>query len=283
MVLDVLRRILGRGRPGIDDYAAQWGAVDYLQGVPRGEGAQAVDYDSIVAHLEYHKHEIESMRDMLVREIDEAYKKMVEAAKKGDKDTLELLAAEAALKERLAKALTMLSKLIQISIGRVKAAKSTEEILKAVQPVVMMMRSVNESIAATAPELAVQLEALREEVEKLYSFQGIQAPVPVRSIAETMPEARELIRKAIIEANKDAEKILPKPPVELLGGAETPQIDIEDVASRLLEYIKATGGRVRVREAAKVLGVSPEVVRRALRHLEEKGIIRLQKSQPQSI
>lgn len=281
-MIDVLKRILGKGRPGVEDYAAQWDATDYLQGVPKSEeGGVEVDYDSIVAHLEYHKHEIETMRDMLVKEIDDAYKRMVEAAKNGDKDTLELLAAEAALKERLAKALTMLGRLIQIAIGRVKAAKSTEEILKAVQPVVMMMRSVNESIAATAPELAVQLEALREEVEKLYSFQGIEAPVPVRSIADTMPEARELIRKAIIEANKDAEKILPKPPVELLGNAEATKVDVEEVASRLLDYIKTTGGRLRVKEAARILGVSPEVVRRALRHLEEKGIIKLQRSQPQ--
>ncbi|GAB6148148.1 hypothetical protein [Stetteria hydrogenophila] len=284
MVLDVFKRVLGRGRPGVEDYAAQWGVNDYLGGVPGAEGGaeEGFDYDSVVARLEYRRREIESMRDMIVREIDEDYKRMVEAAKQGDRETLELIAADAALKERLAKALTVLVRMIHLAIGRVRAAKSAEEILKAIQPVVMMVRSVNESIAATAPELAVQLEELREEVEKLYNFQGVPTPVPVRSIAETSPEARELIRKALAEASRDAEKILPKPPAVLApaGSSVNVNVDIEEVASKLLEYIKSTGGRVKVSQAAKALGVAPEVIKRALLYLEEKGVIKIQRKQP---
>ncbi len=288
MVVDVLRRILGLGRSGsVEDYAAQWGGVDYLQGVPGAEaGAPAgaavtVDYDAIVASLEYHKREVDSLRDMLVSEIDDAYRRMVEAARQGDRDVLEALAVEAALKEKLVRALTMLSKLIQIAIGRVRTAKSTEEAVKAIQPVVMMMRTVNESFASLAPELAVQLDAIREEAEKIYAFQGFSVPVQVRSIADVMPDAKELIRKAMIEANKDAEKILPKPPAEVAKAAK-PQVDVDEVASRLLEYIKANGGRLRVSEAARALGVSPEIVRLALRRLEEKGVIRLQRATRQT-
>ena len=276
MVVGIIRRILGR-----DASQVVWdarAASDVTSGVGLGIADDYADYDSVMANLEYKRMEIEQVKEMVAMEIKETYDAIVRSVKEGDRETAELLAAEVALKKNIVKALSLVSKLLKLAVTRIRTAKTTEEAVKALGPVVAVLRSVSPYLSNVSPELAVQIASIREEIERLYSMPGIQVQgLDTKGILDLVPEAKNVLRQAVREASEDVSRLLPEEPRE----ASEVEVDIEEAAARLIEYIKANGGRLNVKKAAQELGLSPSLVRAALRHLEKRGLIKLAPRRPQ--
>ncbi len=276
MVVGIIRRILGR-----DASQAVWdarAASDVTSGVGLGVADDYADYDSVMANLEYKRMEIEQVKEMVAMEIKETYDAIVRSVKEGDRETAELLAAEVALKKNIVKALSLVSKLLKLAVTRIRTAKTTEEAVKALGPVVAVLRSVSPYLSNVSPELAVQIASIREEIERLYSMPGIQVQgLDTKGILDLVPEAKNVLRQAVREASEDVSRLLPEEPRE----ASEVEVDIEEAAARLIEYIKANGGRLNVKKAAQELGLSPSLVRAALRHLERRGLVKLAPRRPQ--
>ncbi|MEB2836482.1 MAG: MarR family transcriptional regulator [Desulfurococcales archaeon] len=276
MVVGIIRRILGRdaSQPVWDARAAS----DVTSGVGLGVTDDYADYDSVMANLEYKRMEIEQVKEMVAMEIKETYDAIVRSVKEGDRETAELLAAEVALKKNIVKALSLVSKLLKLAVTRIRTAKTTEEAVKALGPVVAVLRSVSPYLSNVSPELAVQIASIREEIERLYSMPGLQVQgLDTKGILDLVPEAKNVLRQAVREASEDVSKLLPEEPRE----ASEVEVDIEEAAARLIEYIKANGGRLNVKKAAQELGLSPSLVRAALRHLEKRGLVKLAPRRPQ--
>ncbi len=269
MVVSVLKKFFGR----LSNTGQQWDegdATDYLNGVGLG---REVDYDEIAANLEVKRLELEQMMGSLISEVKDSYSKIVDSIKRGDREGAELLAAEVAMKNTLIKALAMVSKLLKLAVSKIRTAKSVEELAKVLGPAVIMLRNINEYMTTMAPEVAAQLSAIKDEIERLYAIPGINVEhARIRGITDLVPESKEVLRKAYEEASKDLERILPPPPEE---AREVRPIDLEELQERLLNYIRERGGRISIRRAAEDLGVSQEAIRKALFRLEERGLIRL--------
>ncbi len=282
MVIGVIKKFISRvagdeeGRLGWDASSA----MDYLNGVGLREFGQQVDYDEIVASLEVKKLEIERLTGMLVHEVKDSYARIVDAMKNNDRETAELIAAEVAMKNTLIKALAMVSRLLHLAISRIKTAKSADELAKILGPAVVMLRNLNDYMASVAPEVAAQLSAIKDEIERLYAIPGINLDyLKIKGVTDLVPESKEILRKAYEEASKDVERLLPPPPEEASG---VRIVDLEELQEQLLEYIKRNEGRINITKAARELGVTPELIRKALFRLEEKGVIRLTRVQTSS-
>jgi len=264
VVLEVIKRLFGR--------AGGAGRITWDYEAPRIEGGvePVIDYDEVVAGLEVKKMELERMLNMVVGEVKDMYPRIVEALKSGDRESAELLAAEAAMKNTLVKALAMVSRLLQLAISKVRTAKSVEELARILGPVVVMLRNINEYIGSTAPEIAAHLSAIKDEIERLYAIPGLNTEyLRVKGVTDLVPESRELLRRAYEEASREVEKLLPPPPTEVTV------VNVEELQEKLLDYIKRQGGRISIKKAAEDLRVPPELVRKALFALEEKGLIKL--------
>ncbi len=276
MVVSVLKRFLGR----LSGEGQQWNGeqvAGYLNGVGLGK---STDYDEIAANLEVKRLELEQMMGSLVSEVKESYMRIVDSIKRGDREGAELLAAEVAMKNTLIKALAMVSKLLKLAVSKIRTAKSVDELAKVLSPAVVMLRNINEYMTTMAPEVAAQLSAIKDEIERLYAIPGINVEhVRVRGITDLVPESKEVLRKAYEEASRDLERILPPPPEE---ARNVRPIDLEELQERLLDYIRMRGGRISIRKAAEDLNVSQEAIRRTLFRLEERGLIRLHLPSKQS-
>ena len=266
MVVDILRRIIG-GRGG-----QAWDASGYADptagvGIDYGDEG-SIDYDALLANLEIRREELEHVKNVIINEIKDSYNTLVKAMKAGDRETAELLAAEIAVKKNIAKALTMVTKLLSVAAARIKTARTTEEAIKVLNPVLAILRGMSPYLSNVSPEIALQVSAIRDEIERMYSIPSIQMPsIDTKSVLEMMPDAKNVLRQAAREAAEELEKELPE---------EAPStIDVEVLEDAVIEYIRSHGGRINIRVAAEELGVSPKLIRYVLSRLEERGVIRL--------
>ena len=266
MVVDILRRIIG-GRGG-----QAWDASSYADptagvGIDYGDEG-SIDYDALLANLEIRREELEHVKNVIINEIKDSYNTLVKAMRAGDRETAELLAAEIAVKKNIAKALTMVTKLLSVAAARIKTARTTEEAIKVLNPVLAILRGMSPYLSNVSPEIALQVSAIRDEIERMYSIPSIQMPsIDTKSVLEMMPDAKNVLRQAAREAAEELEKELPE---------EAPSaIDVEVLEGAVIEYIRSHGGRINIRVAAEELGVSPKLIRYVLSRLEERGVIRL--------
>lgn len=272
VVVGIIKRILS-GKGGL---SASWDAgAEATAGVGLNLGAGAedgLDYDSVMANLEYKRMEVEQVKDMVVREIKESYDSIVKMLREGDRETAELLAAEVALKKNIVKALSLVSKLLKLAIARIRTAKTAEEAVKALGPVVAVLRSVGPYLANVSPELAVQISAIRDEIERLYMVPGLNVGgIDTKSVLDMAPEAKRILREAAREASEELSHLLPEEPVEAVESVGS----IEELSAKLLEYIKENEGRLNIRKASRDLGVPVELVKATLHYLEGRGAIRV--------
>jgi len=259
MVVDILRRIAGlSGKPEVDE-ALHVG--------------EQVDFDEIVAKLQIVKLEVDRLKDQLVNDINAYYDKMLAAAKKKDHETAELSAAEIVLKKRVLKAVMTYSKLLSIAIARINDARSIDSLVKALAPLEYAMKAMDEYLATISPETAAKLSSIIESTERFIRSTSIVASsIPMaRSVADLDPEVKREIARVMTEVQREAEDIaLEAPPRSDDPGGGS----LED---KLLDYIRRSGGVIRVSRAAKDLGVGRDDIIRALRRLHERGLIRLSK------
>ncbi|BAA79946.1 hypothetical protein APE_0962 [Aeropyrum pernix K1] len=262
MVIDIVRKL---------------GIISWSPGAKAGHepgyGEEGVDYDEILARLQLTKTEVDSMKNIVLAEINRFYDRMLDAARRRDYDALHIHAAEIVLKKRILKALTMYSRLIELAIVRIQDARSIESLAKALAPLEFAMRAMDEYLAATSPEIAARLTSIVQSTERVVRSTALTVnniPVPAATV-EIDPEIKREIRRVLSEVSKEVDDLVPDPE-RIVGGRGGGEDDIDQ---KVYEYVKRSGGVVRISKIAAELGVEKEDIIKSLRRLQQKGLIRI--------
>ena len=229
---------------------------------------ESIDFDEIVARLQIVKMEVDRIKDQLVNDINVYYDRMLAAARSNDRETLELSAAELVLKKRVLRAVMTYSKLLNIAIARINDARSIDALVKALTPLDYAMKAMDEYLSTVSPETAAKLSSIIESTERFIRSTSLAASYlpTARSMGELDPEVKREIARIVAEVQREAEEIAPEPRIREFS---------KSLEERLVDYIKRSGGVIKVSQAAKELGVDREEIIKALRRMHEKGLIRL--------
>jgi len=264
VVVGILRRFIGK---------PSWGGeedhLDPLAGVP--DQAEAL-IDDLLVKLRMVRDDLASLKYKITEEIEKYYEKYRAARAAGNRDEAEVAAAEFVLKKKILKAVLTYIKLLDATIERLNDAKDINSVIKSMLTLEHAFKTVSAFLVQESPEVAAKVATVVASAENLISFVGTMASsMPTaRSPMQLDPELRALLAESLKEASAEAEKLTPK----IEAGAEN-RLDYDVLERRLIEYIRRSGGVVRVKEAAAWLGVSPNVVREVLYRLERKGVIRI--------
>ncbi|MFN4045990.1 MAG: hypothetical protein ACK4H7_01450 [Acidilobaceae archaeon] len=248
VVVDIVKRIVS---------GVSWGVR------PRVFPDDGVDFDDIVARLHMAKMEVDSLKEQLVRDVDGLYDSMLSAARRGDGESLELMAAEVVLKRKILASVITYSKLLALAIKRINDARNIETLVKVLAPLEYVMRAAGDYLTAVSPETAARLNSIIESTERVIRSTDITASYIPAARLDLDPEVRQEIARVVAEANRES---------EMLTSSRVKTISLED---RLLEHIKSGGTVINVGKVARELNVTPEDVREALKSLEAKGLIKL--------
>ncbi len=235
-------------------------------------GDQAVDFDDVIARLQLAKMEVDRLKEQLISEVTSYYDRMVEAAKVGDSESLELTAAEVVLKKKILTSVITYSKLLALAIQRLRDARDIETMIKVLAPLEYIMKAADDYLASISPEAVMRINSALEATERVIRGAQVTASLLPQARVELDPEVREEISRAIAEANRESDSIVAR--------VRSLQSDLEEA---LLNYIKASGGTINVVKAAKDLNTTPEAVKATLEALESKGLIRVYRRQSETI
>jgi len=244
-----------------------------IMGARPSLGNQGIDFDEVIARLQLAKMEVDRLKEQLVNEISGYYDKMVEAARVGDSESLELTAAEVVLKKKILTSVITYSKLLALAIQRLRDARDVETMVKVLAPLEYVMRAADDYLATISPETVMKINSVLEATERVIRSTQVTASLLPIARTELDPEVREEIAKAVAEANKESDSIVAKAKnVEVTAKVESSQSSLEE---ELLKYIKASGGIINITKAAKDLNTTTEVVKAALETLQSKGLIKI--------
>ncbi|MCE4611460.1 MAG: hypothetical protein F7B17_05775 [Desulfurococcales archaeon] len=254
------------------------------------------DFDDLIAKLQLAKVEVDRVKHQVLEEARLHASRLVEAAKRRDMDSAQIHAAELVLKKKMYTALSTYSRLLELAIVRVQDARNIESLARALSPLEFAMRAMDDYLAATSPEVAARLASIVEAAERVVrgtSFMASNLPI-ARSPAEIDPEIQREIARVMAEVAREAEEVMPSFDVNVAfedrGGNTRARAESapaegkaskgsarseEEVDRMVLEYIKSSGGVIKLSKAAKDLGLSREEVVRALRRLSDKGLIKI--------
>jgi len=224
---------------------------------------QGVDFDEVIARLQLAKMEVDRLKEQLVNEISSYYDRMVNAARSGDSEALELAAAEVVLKKKILTSVITYSKLLALAIQRIRDARDVETLVKVLAPLEYVMKAADDYLAAVSPETVMRINSVLEATERVIRNTQVTASMLPAARVDMDPEVREEIARAVAEASRESESIVSK--------ARSSQ----DLELALLEYIRSSGGVVNVGKAARELNTTPEAIRAALEALQSKGLIRV--------
>lgn len=293
MVVDILRRLsIFRGS------SDPWGAG--VESATAGVGIDdpdSFDFNEVLSRLQLAKTEIDALKNQIVTEIQALYDKMVAAARRGDRDSLEVYAAEIVLKKRILTAVMAYSKMLAIAIARIQDARSLEQVTRIMLGIEYAVRGLDEYLSNVSPEMAARLSGILAATERSIAGTAYMAgsmPLP-KSALELDPEVKREIARVMAEVRREVDELVPTGELEKVasagrareekrGGSEGQESQQRGASleERLLDYIKRRGGRIRLSQAARDLGVTPDEVREALRRLQEKGLIRVRRRQAQA-
>lgn len=232
---------------------------------------QRIDFDEVIARLQLAKMEIDRLKEQLVNEISSYYDRMVNAARSGDSETLELTAAEVVLKKKILTSVITYSKLLALAIQRIRDARDVETLVKVLAPLEYVMKATDDYLASVSPETVMKISSVLETTERLIRNTQVTASLLPSARVEVDPEVREEIARAVAEANRESES--------LVSGVRT-SIDMERA---LLDYIRSSGGIINVSKAARDLNTTPEVIRATLESLQSKGLIRVHRRSVETV
>lgn len=236
-------------------------------GVP--EQAEGINYDDVIGQLNIAKAEVERVKLRLLTEMNEYYERLLKAIKAKDEEGAAFSASELAIKKKVFRVVAAYEKLLGLAIERISDARNVEALVKMLAPLQYVMEAVNSYLSGLAPDVTASLTSVIESTEGIIRRVHLLSSVlpEAKSIALYDDDVKELMAKAMKEAGEEAEKVAPKVP---------PAYDLEALEKRLIDYIRASGGVISIRQTAQSLGVPPEVVRELLARLEAKGVIKVQ-------
>ena len=283
-IAGIFRRFWGAGKGEVETATSQT-SID-----------GGFDFDDLIAKLQLAKIEVDRVKHQVLEEARLHASRLVEAVKRRDRDSAQIHAAELVLKKKMYKALSTYSRLLELAIVRVQDARSIESLAKALTPLEFAMRAMDDYLAATSPEVAARLASIVEAAERVVrgtSFMASNLPM-ARSPAEIDPEIQREIARVMAEVAREADEVMPSfdVDVELEGRVGNTRVkgstrlttikaearaarSDEEVDRMVLEYIKSSGGVVKLSKAAKDLGLSKEELIKALRRLSDKGLIKI--------
>ncbi len=258
--------------PGFTDVlkrAFSWGLgrSDEATGLPlQSEG---INYDEVLAQLNIVKSEVDRMKIRLLGEINEYHRRLIAAIKSHDSESVELNASELVIKKRVYKLVATYGRLIGIAIERISDARTMESVIKALAPVQYAMTAMSNYLSGLAPDATASLMSVFESTESVIRKVGmISSVLPEgKSVAMLDDDVKRTIAEAMKEAQDETEQVTPRIP-------ET--VDPEALEQRLIEYIRASGGVIRISKAAEHLGISQDAVRELLARLEAKGVLKVE-------
>jgi len=287
-IVDVFRRfVLARE---VEDVG-----VEVASSVTAGVGLeQQFDFDDIIAKLQMAKMEVDRVKYQLVEEVRALKRRLIEALRRRDRDAVQINAAELVLKKKMLAAISTYSRLLELTIARVHDARSIEALAKALAPLEYALRAMDDYLSATSPEVAARLASVVETAERVVrgtSFMASNMP-RAPSPAELDPEVQREIAMVIAEVRREMKELLPdvddidvsveprrSGAFESRASKTSRRLSDEELERRLLDYIKSSGGVIKISEASRRLGVAKEDVVRALRRLSEKGLISIEEGE----
>jgi predicted transcriptional regulator len=257
--------------PGFTDVlrrAFSWGRGE-AEGVDVLGQQEGINYDDILAQLNIVKSEVDRYKLKLLGEINEYHTKLVGAIRAHDNESIEINASELVIKKRVYKLVASYGHLIGIAIERIKDARTMEAITKALAPLHYAMGAISNYLSGLAPDATASLASVFESTESVIRKVNVLSSVlpEGRSLALLDDDVKKAISEAMAEAQAETEKLTPQVP-----RAVSP----EELEAKLIEYIKASGGVIRVSKVAEELGVSPAAVRDMLARLEAKGVLKVE-------
>lgn len=259
--------------PGITDVirkAFGWGLSRDSSGSEelfnQGEG---IDYDEILAQLNIVKSEVDRFKLKILNDINAYHAKLISAIKAHDNEGIELSASELVIKKRVYKLVATYGHLISVAIERINDARTVESIVKAVAPLQYAMNAISNYLSGLAPDASASLASVFESTESVIrKVNMISNMLPEsRSIAMLDDETKKVIAEAMKEAQEETERLTPEVPRS---------VNPEAIEEKLIEYIRASGGVIRISKAAEYLGVSTEVVKDLLARLQAKGVLKVE-------
>ncbi len=261
-VADIFRRVIGR----ISGYSNEDSYADAASGV-QGDG---ISYDDVLAQLHMVKEEIDRAKIRLQEEIINYHERLKSSLKNNDHESVIISASELALKKKVYKAVATYSSLLSLAIERIRDTRNLETIAKTIASVSYAMQHMSEYLGTITPEVSASLLAAAEHTESVIRKAGLLGSIvsDVKSVSMLDQEARQLIAEAAKEAAEETERVTPAVPESF---------DPTALETRLIEYIRASGGVVKISKAAESLGVPPGVIRELLARLEAKGFIKVER------
>ena len=269
MVVDALKKIFSRvgagGAPGWE----QWYGVE---GEAQDTGATQAYIDDIISQLIMVRDHFNRMKHEIVARIEDLKAKIQHAIYvEKDRETAELLAAEYMQERYILQGVTAFEKLIDMTLKRIRVIRHINEMYSFLVPLSQAMNALSQQLVQAGPEYAAGMYAVKEMMENIIKQAGAMAKSVPRNvdISSLDPEVKNAINEALREAVEEVNYLAPKP---------VNVVDYEELESKMIDYIKRNNGVVRLRDAARELGVSPKVVREVLYRLAQKGLITLTKT-----
>lgn len=272
MVVDILKRILGRTgvtQSHAAEFAAVWGGPSEV-GIGDEDPRQAHIKEAIF-RLKAVSSGLASIKNELMMELSNLRDKIISYYRSGDIETAEILAAEYDVKRKVLKGIAGVQKLLDVVIGKLSGVDQMQRASAWMNELTAVIDVLTTQVTELSPELGTNMVAVKDALHALASAVGSMSNMVAGTASAPDPvlaESREVLRQVLKEANEEVEQLAPQAPA---------LIDYEELEEKLLDYIRRSGGVIRVRQAAKELGVPPKVVKEALYRLAARGVIVLSK------
>jgi len=256
--------------------------------------------------LESIKLKLETVLTRLEHRDKELFEMAVKAMVNGDRDRASIYAGEVLEVRKLMKNVRTVDLALEKVKIRLETLTTMEDIGSELPGVIALLEAVRPQLQVISPELAASVDKVIMEVNNIVVT--TQAPVPrtVESVIIATPEAEKVLKEVEKQAEKEIEERLPKLPENLMKLAEEKKplpivlvkqsqkpsekpksnvqqvkkqskkiLTLEELESKVLEYIIDHGGFIDVLHCASELEVSRDAILMALESLKSKGKVKI--------
>ncbi len=253
--------------------------------------------DKVIVALDLLRDKVAELRYRFEQRSHELMEKIMSMIRRGEKDRAYVYADELAQIRNVLKVVVATENMVIRVIERLKTVREARELLEVMMMFGAALEEVSDYIRTQYPSLAMAYDEMTRKVRSLIvetSLDGVSEidPVVVSASAvelmkQAMKEAEERVKRSFPvpplkppTVEKPAEKVMVASKVTAAAPAavEAPKpnkrrLSPEEVEAKLLAYIREHGGFLDVNDFARRYGVEREDVVKALKRLEEKGVI----------
>jgi len=253
------------------------------------------------------KLKLETVLTRLEHRDKELFEMAVKAMVNGDRDRASIYAGEVLEVRKLMKNVRTVDLALEKVKIRLETLTTMEDIGVELPGVIALLEAVRPQLQVISPELAASVDKVIMEVNNIVITTQAPAPRTVESVMIATPEAEKVLKEVEKQAEKEIEEKLPKLPENLMKLAEEKKplsivlvkqsqkpaekpkssiqsikkrssrkiLTLEELESKVLEYIIDHGGFIDVSHCASELEVSRDAVLMALESLKSKGKVKI--------